>query len=222
MAGGLGQRLHPLTDKLPKPLLKVGTKPILEQIIESYAGQGLKDFTLCLGYRAELIQAYFGSGKKLGVNIDYVVETEPLGTAGALRMIERPEEPFIVCNADVLTRLDAKALLKFHDYKACMATMVVGLYQHQVNYGVADFDENSMVIRIREKPIENLAVSIGVNVLNPSALDLIPDAGPYDMPDLLEALPGVAAYQHKEHWSDLGSFADLSRELIRGMMGQTA
>ncbi len=213
MAGGRGQRLHPLTESTPKPLLTVGQQPILEQIVEMYARQGFKEFTFCLGYRGDQIEAYFGTGDRLGLRINYVHEKEPLGTAGALNLIEPPIAPFIVTNADVLTELDAKDLLAFHKTRMCLATVCTALYQHQVRYGVVE-SEGHKFVRMREKPIENFAVNAGIYVLSPKVLRMLPN-GASDMPDLVERAKlkgaGVATYPLKRHWTDVGTFSDLAK-----------
>ena len=211
MAGGLGLRLHPITQKVPKPLVKVGSKPILEQIIESYAAQGFTDFTLCVNYKAELIAEYFGRGQGLGVSISYVREAEPLGTAGALRFLPPMKEPFIVTNADVLTKLNANHLLGFHRDNGFVATVCTALYQHQVPYGVVD-SEDARYTGMPEKPIENFAVNAGIYVLSPDMPKMI--SGRIDMPDVIERTKrkgSVGVYPRDGGWFDCGSFVDLAR-----------
>ena len=209
MAGGRGMRLHPLTDSRPKPMFNVGGKPILEQIIEGFAHQGFKEFWLCVNYRAELIEAYFGYGERRGLSIRYIHETEPLGTAGALRLLGATDSPFIVQNGDVLAKLDYAALLNKHAAAGAQATVCVALYQHQVPYGVATF-EGEKFTGLREKPIENIPVNAGIYALDPAATLLLPE-GPSDMPDLIARCNPVEFFPIEEYWADLGSFVDLAK-----------
>lgn len=219
MAGGRGTRLHPLTEHSPKPMLKVGSKPILETVICGFRDQGFEDFTLCVNYRGELIERYFEDGSHWGVRIKYTHEKEPLGTAGALKLIERPKKPFIVSNADVLTHVNFRELIAFHQYSEALATVCLALYQHQIPYGVAE-SEGAKVTDILEKPIKNFAVNAGIYALSPQALDCLPD-GPSDMPDLLKTLirkgngtQAVTAYCLTEYWIDVGTFNDLDRARV--------
>lgn len=194
-------------------MLLVGSSPILEQIVEMYARQGFKQFTFCLGYRGDQIESYFGDGERLGVSISYVHESEPLGTAGALSLIKRPDGPFIVTNADVLTELDANDLVKFHKDKLVLATVCTALYQHQVRYGVVDCDGHKY-LRMREKPIENFSVNAGIYVLSPKALKMIP-AAYCDMPTIIDSVSkigaGVATYPLRKNWQDVGTWEDYAR-----------
>ena len=208
MAGGRGLRLHPLTDRHPKPLLKVGGKPILEQIIEGFAKQGFKRFWLCLNYKAELIEGYFGDGASRGVKIRYIHEEQPMGTGGALTLLPRFETPFIVSNADILARIPYGSLMEFHARSNADATVCLGLHQYQIPYGVAEI-EGERVKAIQEKPIESFSVNAGVYVLEPRALDHAP-SGPFDMPDLISKLENVAAYPIEGFWVDVGHFEALA------------
>ena len=216
MAGGRGLRLHPLTIHSPKSMLEVGKKPMLETLIHGFADQGFDKFTLCVHYKAELIEGYFRDGSSMGVNIEYVREPYPMGTAGALGLMPRPERPFIVINADVLTRLDYVGLLAFHESCGTLATVCLALHQYQIPYGVPKL-EGDRIVEIAEKPILNTAVSAGIYVLSPEALDEIPE-GPSDMPDLLQSLmkksngtTAVTSYCLTEYWMDVGTFSDLTK-----------
>ena len=210
MAGGRGTRLHPLTEHTPKPLVRVGRKPMLQTIIEQFAAQGFVRFTLCVNYKAELIEEWFGDGAKMGVSIDYSRETEPLGTAGGLRLIDRPERRFIVANADVLAQIDYNDLLAHHDGRNAIATMCLAYHQHQVPYGVAH-TEGGFVARISEKPIESWLVNAGIYVCEPRLIDEIP-LGRCDMTDLLGKAGGfVSAYEMDGYWHDIGTFQSLEQ-----------
>lgn len=209
-AGGRGLRLDPLTARLPKPLLGVGGKPILEQIITRFADQGFRRFWLCVHYKADLIEAHFGNGERLGVKIRYVHETEPLGTAGALRLLPEFDGPFIVQNGDVLTRLNYGNLMEAHARANAEATVCLALVLHQIPFGVAQFDEHGTYTGLLEKPIHEELVNAGVYVLSPEAMVKAP-GGHFDMPDFLARLDRVAVYPIEEDWRDVGSFADYGR-----------
>ena len=208
MCGGRGLRLHPLTEHHPKPLFRVGGKAILEQIIDGFAGQGFRQFWLCVNYRANLIERHFGPGRD-SIKIRYVHEDEPLGTAGALRLLPAFDKPFIVCNGDILTKLSYGALMETHARANAQATVCLALHQYQVPFGVAEF-EGETFRGIREKPIENFLVSAGIYVLDPSVVALIPN-GRFDMPDLLGKCDRLAHYPIEESWFDVGNFVDLAR-----------
>lgn len=202
MAGGLGQRLRPLTDHAPKSMLPVGGKPMIEEVIDQFVEQGFKDFILTTCYKAELIEEYFGDGSWKGVNISYLREETPQGTAGALRNVSS-WGPFIVCNSDVQTHIDYEDLLNHHARSGCEATMCLARYQEQIHFGVAKIKDD-VVEAIEEKPIYDYWVSAGINVLEPHLLDAIPD-GPYNMPDLLMSTR-PSAYHIMGFWADLGTF----------------
>lgn len=215
MAGGLGTRLHPLTQDTPKPMLKVGGKPVIHTIVESLAEQGFRRLFLSVNYRADQIQAHFGDGARFGARIDYVLETEARGTAGALSLLpERPTVPVLVMNADLLTSVNFAALLRFHRENAAAATMCVREYAVQVPYGVIDFDDNR-VAGIVEKPRHTFFINAGIYVLSPDVLDLVPAAGRFDMTTLFSRLLAegrtVAGFPLREYWMDIGHLEDLER-----------
>ena len=213
MAGGLGKRLRPLTETVPKPMLPVGGKPILEQIIAGFADQGFERFTISVNYRREMVQEHFGDGSALGVHIDYIEEDQPLGTAGALSLMKtRPQVPFIVMNGDLLVNIDFQSLLAFHAEKGASATLVAREYEQQVPYGVVRTEDDFMT-GIEEKPIQTFLVNGGVYVISPEALDLLERDRALDMPDLLTALTGrgdrVAVWPLRDYWRDIGRVSDL-------------
>lgn len=213
MAGGLGTRLRPLTESVPKPMLTVGGKPLLEQIIGNFAEQGFWRISISVNYRREMIEAHFGDGRAFGVEIDFVQEDRAMGTAGALSLLaERPDAPFIVMNGDLLVSLQFGELLAFHRDKGATGTMVVREYQHQIPYGVVR-SENDLMTAIEEKPVERYFVNGGIYVLSPGALDLIPTGEPMDMPSLLTRITSeggkVAVHPLRDYWRDIGRMDDL-------------
>lgn len=216
MAGGLGARLRPLTNDIPKPLLKVGSRPVLETIIENFAEQGFQRITLCVNYRGDMIRDHFGDGSRWDVEIEYVEEPDRMGTAGALTLLpERPREPFIVMNGDLLTKVDFVRLLDFHQRQGFAATVAMREYSHQVPYGVLEIDDHYKVQRMVEKPIERRYVSAGIYVLDPDTVDLIPSNEFYDMPTLFNALMArertVGSFPLRDYWIDIGRMEDLER-----------
>ncbi|MEA2051168.1 MAG: nucleotidyltransferase family protein [Campylobacterota bacterium] len=218
MAGGLGTRLRPLTEDTPKPLLKVGNKPILETIIENFAKYGFVNITISVNYKADMIKEYFGDGSKLGVNIDYIQETKRLGTAGALSLIKnRPQEPFFVMNADLLTNVNFSHLLDFHSFENSVATMCVREYDYQVPYGVIETN-GSDITSIKEKPIQSFFVNAGIYTLSPQVFELIPKNEFYDMPTLFEdiiqkSLKTISFPVH-EYWMDIGRISDFEQAQV--------
>ncbi len=186
MAGGLGSRLRPLTDDCPKPLLKVGSKPIMETILDNFIEYGYRRFFLSVNYKAEMIQDYFGDGSKWGVEIRYLHEKERMGTAGALGLLpEKPLQPILVMNGDLLTKVNFQHLLNFHQEHQAKATMCVREYEYQVPYGVVKIDHQRLV-GIEEKPVQHYFVSAGIYVLEPEVLELIPSNAFFDMPTLFQ------------------------------------
>lgn len=213
MAGGLGTRLRPLTETVPKPMLPVGGKPLLEQIIALFADQGFWRISISVNYRAEMVREHFGSGEAFGVEIDYIEEERRMGTAGALSLLrEKPDAPFIVMNGDVLVALQFPELLAFHREKAALGTLVVREYEQQVPYGVVR-ESGGLMTAIEEKPVERYFVNAGIYVLSPEALDRLVPGEPCDMPDLLsgiaEAGGNVGVYALRDYWRDIGRMADL-------------
>ena len=213
MAGGLGTRLRPLTEHTPKPMLMVGGKPLLEQILGVFADQGFWKISISVNYRREIVQEYFGDGAKFGVDIEYIEEDQAMGTAGALSLLEkRPEAPFIVMNGDLLVSLQFSELLSFHRKLGAAGTMVVREYEHQIPYGVVR-TENSLMTGIEEKPTERYFVNGGIYVLSPEALDLVTKGEPLDMPSLLTRLSDaqhkVGVFPLRDYWRDIGQMHDL-------------
>ncbi|RDX35496.1 CBS domain-containing protein [Arcobacter sp. HD9-500m-PIT-SAG03] len=208
MAGGLGTRLRPLTNDIPKPLLQIGGKPILETIIQNFVKYGFVDIIISVNYKAEMIKDYFGDGEKLGANITYVEENKRLGTAGALSLLtEIPKEPFFVMNADLLTTVNFELMLDFHSIENSIATMAVREYEYQIPYGVVEVDE-SKIASIQEKPIQKFFVNAGIYILSPRVLENIPKDEFYDMPTLFDKLiqenKKALSFPVHEYWMDIG------------------
>ncbi len=215
MAGGLGTRLRPLTDKIPKPLLKVGAKPILETILESFLDAGFHRFYFAVNYKSQMIEDYFGDGSRLGAEIEYLHEKKRMGTAGALYFLpELPKEPILVMNGDLLTKVDFGELLDFHIEQEAAATMAVREYSYQVPYGVIDFD-GERIKGIREKPSYSFFVNAGIYVLGPEAVACVNEEEFLDMPQLFNVLvekgKKTTAYPVREYWLDIGRIDDFER-----------
>ena len=209
MAGGFGKRLRPLTESVPKPMLKVGKKPILEEILERFIKAGFYNFYISIHYKAEVVREHFGNGDDWNVSIQYIHEKEPLGTAGALGLLSDnlPEQPIIVMNGDLLTKIDFEHLLNYHSEQGGSATMCVREYDFQVPYGVITEKENK-VLSIVEKPIHRFLINAGIYVLNTSIIRRINTGSYLDMPQMLEDEIGqgsqVNLFPIYESWLDIG------------------
>jgi dTDP-glucose pyrophosphorylase/predicted transcriptional regulator len=215
MVGGLGTRLRPLTEETPKPMLKVGSKPILQTIIEKFAEYGYTNIVMCVNYKSHIIQDYFEDGSKFGVNIEYVLEEQRMGTAGALSLLKnKPTEPFFVMNGDLLTNVNFEHLHDFHTASESMGTMCVREYDFQVPYGVVNI-ENSKILSIEEKPTHKFFVSAGIYMLSPDVLKYIPKNEFYDMPTLFEKLisenTNVISFPLREYWLDIGRMEEYKK-----------
>jgi len=215
MAGGLGTRLQELTRETPKPMLKVGSRPLLETIIRGYADQGFHRFYLAVNYKAKQIEAHFGDGHQFGVDIRYLREEQRLGTAGALSLLpERSMHPILVTNADLLTKENFGHLVDEHVATGAHATMAVRHYEMQVPFGVVNVREGH-IQSIEEKPVQRFVVSAGINVLSPEVLELVPTNRFFDMPALfgaaLERGLKARAHQIDGYWLDIGRLPDLER-----------
>lgn len=214
MAGGKGERLAELTRDTPKPMLRVGSKPILDTIVSNLAGQGFRKFWLAVNYKADQIESHFGDGSDLDLDIRYLREAKPLGTCGALALMPRPDEPFVVTNGDVLAKADYSHVLDSHLQSDALATVVVRDYQMQVPFGVVNAN-GARVTRIDEKPTQSYTISAGVYVLSPPVLDLIPKDAFYDMPALIadmisRGLP-VRLQRAEGYWMDIGRPPDYAQ-----------
>lgn len=208
MVGGLGTRLRPLTENTPKPMLKVGNKPILQTIVEKFAEYGYTNIVMCVNYKSHIIQDYFGDGSKFRVNIEYIFEDQRMGTAGALSLLkDKPTEPFFVMNGDLLTNVNFEHLHDYHISNNAKGTMCVREYDFQVPYGVVNI-KDSKIQSIEEKPTHSFFVSAGIYMLSPDVLEYIPQNEFYDMPTLFEKLiieeKSTISFPLREYWLDIG------------------
>lgn len=215
MVGGLGSRLRPLTEETPKPMLKVGNKPILQTIVERFAQYGFTDIVMCVNYKSDVIRNYFGDGSAFGVTIEYLLEEQRMGTAGALSLLSPlPKEPFFVMNGDLLTNTNFEHLLEYHTDQNAAATMCVREYDFQVPYGVVNVKENR-ILSIVEKPVHKFFVSAGIYMLSPQIIELIPKNLFYDMPSLFEAAIAqnrkAISFLIHEYWLDIGRMEEYER-----------
>jgi len=215
MAGGLGRRLEPLTENCPKPLLKVGDKPVLETILESFVEQGFRHFYISVNYKAAMIKKYFGNGSRWAVEIKYLHESKALGTAGALGLLpEKPRIPLLMMNGDILTKMNYGKLLDFHEMNQTEATICVKEYSSQIPYGVVTV-QNNRLLKIEEKPEQRFFVSAGIYVFSPASLDYVSSGSPQDIPVLLKTLLAsgkeLSVFPIREYWIDIGRFDDFER-----------
>lgn len=216
MAGGFGTRLRPLTDKCPKPMLRVGDKPILETLLKQFSSYGFKNIYISTHYMPEYISDYFGDGSKWGVEITYVYEAEPLGTGGALGLLPKDivNLPLIMINGDVLTTLNLERLLQFHTDSKSIATMCVREYQYQIPYGVVKGVGN-VITDMVEKPIQKFFVNAGIYVIEPEIYKNLAENIKIDMPTLLEQQiksgNQVNMFPIHEYWLDIGRMDDFNK-----------
>jgi len=215
MAGGIGSRLKPLTNQTPKPMLRVMNKPILEIILESCIKYGFNNFIFSVNYKSEIIEDYFGDGKKFGVKIQYVHDEGRMGTAGSLYFLKQQlSEDFVLMNADLLTNINFDNLVDFHLHSNSKATMCVREYDFQVPYGVVNV-QNDKVTSIDEKPVHNFFINAGIYMLNPSVLNYIPENSFFDMPTLfnilIESKEKVFPFPIREYWLDIGEIGSFNK-----------
>ena len=216
MAGGFGTRLRPLTDDTPKPMLKVGERPILETLLLNFIKSGFSNFYISTHYLPHIIRDYFGDGSKWGVTITYVHEEEPLGTGGALGLLpdSTPELPLIMVNGDVLTSVDFERVLEFHRTHQTLATMCVREYDYQIPYGVV-IGDGERIVSMQEKPIQRFFVNAGIYVINPEIFKNTEKHTRIDMPTLLQKYldenQDVLMFPIHEYWLDIGRMDDFKR-----------
>lgn len=214
MCGGLGTRLRPWSYVIPKPLFPIGERPILELLLERLRLHGITEIFLSVGYKAEFIEFQLKDGHHLGVNLQYVHEPEPLGTAGALTLLkDQLKRPFLMMNGDLVTHLDFGKLYDFHREQRAEITVGTKAYQVQVPYGVVE-DDQGAVTRLVEKPTQTMWINAGIYVINPSALALIPPRR-FDATSLIQAAMDdgrtVCSYHISEYWMDIGQIEDYER-----------
>lgn len=225
LAGGRGRRLEPYTSVLPKPLMPVGDRAIVEVIVDSLGACGLTDVTLCVGYLAHLIEAVF-NGRPRAARITYVHEGEPLGTAGPLRLVEGLDSTFLVMNGDLLTDLRFDDLIALHRRAGNMVTIATHERRHVADYGVLHTEpgESPRLVAYEEKPESSLTVSMGIYVMEPAVLDRIPESGYFDFPDLVQRLLDegvrVGTYPFSGSWLDIGRRDDYELAIQQWQMSQ--
>ncbi|RJQ30963.1 MAG: CBS domain-containing protein [Peptococcaceae bacterium] len=217
MAGGLGTRLRPLTDDLPKPLLKVGSKPLLEMIVEQLADAGVKNIYLSIRYKGGKIEEYFGDGARWGVRISYLKENKRLGTAGPLGLIKEDfAEPVLVVNGDILSKVNFKRMVDFHLENRAEMTVAVKQHVIEVPYGVVKV-ENDELVGMSEKPMLKFFINAGIYLLNAGVKDCITPDTYFDMSDLITLLINrksrVCSYPIREYWADIGSPGDYEKAI---------
>ncbi len=215
LAGGLGKRLQPLTDNIPKPLLKLGGRPILETIIRQLRDHGITQFYVSLNHMGDQIKSYFGNGAKLNVSIKYLEETTPLGTAGPLSLISPvPADPILVMNGDILTSIDFSSLLDFHRQQGADLTLSTKEFDIEIPYGVVNMDRET-VQAIFEKPVKKFLVSAGIYVIEPHLLEGLILNKQKDMPEFIRGAidngKNVAGFPIYEYWLDIGQIEEFKQ-----------
>ncbi|MDK2800262.1 MAG: hypothetical protein PWQ70_1881 [Clostridiales bacterium] len=231
MAGGLGTRLAPLTKEIPKPMLKVGAKPILETIIEQLKSYGYRNIILCLNYKADIIENYFQDGTNFGVNIQYIKENKRLGTAGAIRLAkDYLQQSFFVINGDILTKLNFEQFMQYHTKNKNVITIGTKKYELQIPYGVVNINEEN-VVGLTEKPSMDFFISGGMYCLEPEVLEYIPEDEYFDITQLINEYllknKKVGSFPITEYWMDIGQMDDYNQanidydNLFRGEISAT-
>lgn len=217
MAGGFGSRLHPLTETVPKPMLPVGGRPLIEHIVTSLSGAGIRQVSIATHYLAEQITEHFGDGERFGVDVRYVPEERLLGTVGAVALLPDLDTPMLVINGDILTTLDFRAMLAFHREHAADLTVAVRRFEVQVPYGVVETDGVNLR-GLAEKPVHHHLVNAGIYLLEPSVPQFIPPGERYDMTDLVQALLAagrtVICFPVWEYWRDIGHGDDYEQAQV--------
>lgn len=215
MAGGFGRRLGNLTREVPKPMLRVGKKSVLENLIDTFSDHGFRRFYISVHYKFEIIKEYFGDGSAFGVEIEYLEEEKPLGTAGCLSMIpEILAEPFFVINGDILTAVNFEELLAFHQQNLADGTMCVRKYDVQIPYGVVNISGRD-ILSLSEKPVHSFHVNSGIYVLGPDMIYMVPKHEFYNMTSLFEDMirqnKKAVSYELLDYWMDVGRPKDFEK-----------
>jgi len=215
MAGGQGVRLRPITEHVPKPMIAVAGRPILERLVLHLLSYGVRQMHIAINYKGEMIERHFGDGSRFGCRIDYIRETEPLGTGGALTLLDPPDHPMLVLNGDLVTQMNVARLLEAHDASGAHATIGVREYSVTVPFGVISVDELGRLAAMREKPTEVFLINAGVYVVSPECWTGFTRGTPMTMPDLLmkqmEAGTPPGVFVIEEDWVDVGRHEDLQR-----------
>jgi NDP-sugar pyrophosphorylase family protein len=208
LAGGRGERLRPYTTVLPKPLMPVGDRPILEYLIRRLVGYQFDEITISVGYLASLIEAYFSDGSKYGAKISYLRESKPLGTVGPIKQLQYENYDWLVMNGDVLSDIDFAKFRTFHFETKADLTIATFKRTNKIDFGVLTIDAHGYLQSYTEKPATDYQVSMGIYYCSPKALDLIPSNSYYDLPTLATALLSkgrkIACYSHDGTWLDIG------------------
>lgn len=211
MAGGFGSRLRPLTEDTPKPMLPVGGRPVMEVLLEQLQQSGIRRVNVTTHYLPEKITEHFGDGKAFGVEINYLNEKRPLGTGGALGLLPQPAEPILVVNGDVLTRVNFRSMLAFHQENRADLTVAARWYEVEIPFGVIETD-GVFVKGVREKPRLSHFVNAGIYLLDPGVYQFIPNGEHFNMTDLIQWLIDagrrVVCFPVSEYWLDIGQHAD--------------
>jgi len=216
LAGGKGRRLRPYTTTIPKPLMPIGDHAILEIVIKQLKYCGFDDIIMSIGHLGALLMAFFDDGNKYGVNIKYIKEENPLGTAGPLSLVrDEVEGPFLMMNGDVLTDLDYSDLMEYHKNKGNIATVALNRRVVNIDFGVTEVNEDNEIVGYKEKPVIDYLVSMGVYVFDKRILDYIEDDKYFDLPDLVNKLmesgETVNGYIFDGYWLDIGRHDDFER-----------
>jgi NDP-sugar pyrophosphorylase family protein len=214
MAGGYGKRLLPLTESVPKPMLPIGDRPMLEHVIKQLRRSGIREVNMTTHYLPESISNHFGDGNGFGVRLNYLKEENPMGTAGGLKLMKRPEGSFLVVNGDILTGVPFQEMLMYHRKHRAEITVGVRKYEMQVPFGVVQC-EDVKITGLQEKPSLNFFINAGTYLLEPSAYDSIPEGQPFDMTDLIKKLIAegrtVVGFPIMEYWIDVGRPEDYKK-----------
>jgi NDP-sugar pyrophosphorylase family protein len=223
MAGGYGKRLLPLTERVPKPMLPVGDRPLLELTLEQLRRSGIRDVSLTTHYLPESIVNHFGDGEGFGVSLNYLKEDHPMGTAGGLKQMKRPDSTFLVINGDILTGVPFQEMLVYHRKHEAVLTVGVRKYDMQVPFGVVEC-EDVRVTKLQEKPSLSFFINAGTYLLEPSACDHIPEGQPFDMTDLMQKLieagRRVVGFPIMEYWLDVGRHEDYQKAQMDVLKGR--
>lgn len=216
MAGGEGTRLRPITERIPKPMVRIAGRPLLERLVLHLVGYGVTRIFLSVKYLSEVIERHFGDGSAFGCQIEYLHETQPLDSGGAITLLpERPAHPFLVMNGDLLTQVNVDRLLANHENSASAITVGVREYPVTIPFGVVERDDEGRLLELKEKPVQSYLINAGVYVVSPPCLDLIERGKPVTMPDVLLRANAsglrVGVYTIEDDWLDIGRPEDLQR-----------
>lgn len=220
MAGGKGKRLDPFTHILPKPLIPIGEKPVIEIIMEEYAKYGMNEFYISINHKGNMVKAFFADCN-LGYSIKYISEEKPLGTIGALRFLEKKiHSPFFVTNCDVIIKADYSLIYKYHQEKNYVITLIASMQTRTIPYGVCEIENGGLLKRIVEKPSNNFLVNTGMYLLNPEVIPLIPANESFDVTDLINKMlslnmPIGLFPVSADSWLDVGQWEEYKKAVSK-------